>query len=154
MGLLAWRNLVSEQTESQPTRGAWGYWVVIALITSAVEWHSRLVQKLSQVICALSPITLTYEKRSMTLWAWFYLRRSSKDIELDVNIDSQTPAQLFFDEYRVGQVLTNLLSNAIRIYLQHFSITTDIAYTPMSMGRGKLERSAVFRIRACCWTRN
>ncbi|MCG9563998.1 ATP-binding protein [Vibrio chagasii] len=64
----------------------------------------------------------------------------SKDIELDVNIDSQTPAQLFFDEYRVRQVLTNLLSNAIK-FTSNGTITTDIAYTPMSMGRGKLECS-------------
>lgn len=62
----------------------------------------------------------------------------SKDIELDVNIDSQTPPQLFFDEYRVRQVLTNLLSNAIK-FTSNGTITTDIAYTPMSMGRGKLE---------------
>ena len=64
----------------------------------------------------------------------------SKDIELDVNIDSQTPPQLFFDEYRVRQVLTNLLSNAIK-FTSNGIITTDIAYTPMSMGRGKLECS-------------
>ncbi|CAH6927315.1 Histidine kinase [Vibrio chagasii] len=64
----------------------------------------------------------------------------SKDIELDVSIDSQTPAQLFFDEYRVRQVLTNLLSNAIK-FTSNGTITTDIAYTPMSMGRGKLECS-------------
>ncbi|MFA0156748.1 ATP-binding protein [Vibrio sp. 10N.261.46.A3] len=64
----------------------------------------------------------------------------SKDIELDINIDYQTPAQLFFDEYRVRQVLTNLLSNAIK-FTSKGTITTDIAYTPMSMGRGKLECS-------------
>ncbi|MGR5337012.1 ATP-binding protein [Vibrio gigantis] len=64
----------------------------------------------------------------------------SKDIELDINIDSQTPPQLFFDEYRVRQVLTNLLSNAIK-FTSKGTITTDIAYTPMSMGRGKLECS-------------
>lgn len=64
----------------------------------------------------------------------------SKDIELDVNIDSQTPPQLFFDEYRVRQVLTNLLSNAIK-FTSNGTITADIAYTPMSMGRGKLECS-------------
>ncbi|MCG9690575.1 ATP-binding protein [Vibrio sp. Isolate22] len=64
----------------------------------------------------------------------------SKDIELDVNIDSQTPPQLFFDEYRVRQVLTNLLSNAIK-FTSNGTITTDIAYAPMSMGRGKLECS-------------
>ncbi len=64
----------------------------------------------------------------------------SKDIELDINIDAQTPRQLFFDEYRVRQVLTNLLSNAIK-FTSKGIITTDIAYTPMSMGRGKLECS-------------
>ncbi|MEZ9061305.1 MULTISPECIES: ATP-binding protein [unclassified Vibrio] len=64
----------------------------------------------------------------------------SKDIELDINIDYQTPSQLFFDEYRVRQVLTNLLSNAIK-FTSKGEITTDIAYTPMSMGRGKLECS-------------
>ncbi|WP_210500691.1 ATP-binding protein [Vibrio crassostreae] len=64
----------------------------------------------------------------------------SKDIELDINIDYQTPPQLFFDEYRVRQVLTNLLSNAIK-FTSKGTITTDIAYTPMSMGRGKLECS-------------
>ncbi|WP_122054274.1 ATP-binding protein [Vibrio sp. Evd11] len=62
----------------------------------------------------------------------------SKDIELDINIDPQTPPQLFFDEYRVRQVLTNLLSNAIK-FTSKGSITTDIAYTPMSLGRGKLD---------------
>ncbi|MEZ9838987.1 ATP-binding protein [Vibrio sp. 10N.261.52.C11] len=64
----------------------------------------------------------------------------SKDIELDINIDAQTPTQLFFDEYRVRQVLTNLLSNAIK-FTSKGTITTDIAYTPMSLGRGKLECS-------------
>ncbi|MEG3223538.1 ATP-binding protein [Vibrio gigantis] len=64
----------------------------------------------------------------------------SKDIELDINIDYQTPSQLFFDEYRVRQVLTNLLSNAIK-FTSKGTITTDITYTPMSMGRGKLEFS-------------
>ncbi|MEZ9701372.1 ATP-binding protein [Vibrio sp. 10N.261.46.E12] len=64
----------------------------------------------------------------------------SKDIELDINIDYQTPPQLFFDEYRVRQVLTNLLSNAIK-FTSKGTITTDIAYTPMSLGRGKLECS-------------
>ncbi len=64
----------------------------------------------------------------------------SKDIELDINIDYQTPQQLFFDEYRVRQVLTNLLSNAIK-FTSKGTITTDIAYTSMSMGRGKLECS-------------
>ncbi|MEZ9574139.1 ATP-binding protein [Vibrio sp. 10N.261.55.F4] len=64
----------------------------------------------------------------------------SKDIELDINIDYQTPSQLFFDEYRVRQVLTNLLSNAIK-FTSKGTITTDISYTPMSMGRGKLECS-------------
>ncbi|MCG9554543.1 ATP-binding protein [Vibrio sp. Isolate31] len=64
----------------------------------------------------------------------------SKDIELDINIDSKTPRQLLFDEYRVRQVLTNLLSNAIK-FTSKGTITTDIAYTPVSMGRGKLECS-------------
>ncbi|WP_299694766.1 ATP-binding protein [uncultured Vibrio sp.] len=64
----------------------------------------------------------------------------SKDIELDINIDAQTPAQLFFDEYRLRQVLTNLLSNAIKFTSQG-TITTDVIYMPMSLGKGKLECS-------------
>ncbi|MFA0195854.1 ATP-binding protein [Vibrio artabrorum] len=65
-------------------------------------------------------------------------KAASKGIELDINIDSQIPPQLFFDEYRVKQVLTNLLSNAIK-FTSKGTIATDIAYTPMSLGRGKLE---------------
>ena len=64
----------------------------------------------------------------------------SKDIELDINIDSHIPSKLFFDEYRVKQVLTNLLSNAIK-FTSKGTITTDIVYTQVSLDRGKVECS-------------
>ncbi|NOI01018.1 response regulator [Vibrio kanaloae] len=64
----------------------------------------------------------------------------SKDIELDINIDSHIPSKLFFDEYRVKQVLTNLLSNAIK-FTSKGTITTNIVYTQVSLDRGKVECS-------------
>ncbi|MCL2079305.1 MAG: response regulator [Oscillospiraceae bacterium] len=42
------------------------------------------------------------------------MRRGDKDIELDVSIDENTPAELCGDEMRIKQILNNLLSNAFK----------------------------------------
>lgn len=62
----------------------------------------------------------------------------SKNVELDINIDANTPHQLLFDEHRLRQVLTNLLSNAIK-FTDSGAISTTVTYTPGSMSRGMIE---------------
>ncbi|MDK9760068.1 hybrid sensor histidine kinase/response regulator, partial [Vibrio sp. D173a] len=65
----------------------------------------------------------------------------SKNVELDINIDANTPHQLLFDEHRLRQVLTNLLSNAIK-FTDSGAISTTVTYTPGSMSRGMIELTA------------
>ncbi|MCL1832213.1 MAG: ATP-binding protein [Oscillospiraceae bacterium] len=43
-----------------------------------------------------------------------YVRYESKPIKFIVNLDSETPLQFFGDEFRIKQVLNNLLSNAFK----------------------------------------
>lgn len=62
----------------------------------------------------------------------------SKNVELNINIDANTPHQLLFDEHRLRQVLTNLLSNAIK-FTDSGAISTTVTYTPGSETRGMVE---------------
>ncbi|WP_261905251.1 hybrid sensor histidine kinase/response regulator [Vibrio fortis] len=62
----------------------------------------------------------------------------SKNVELNINIDANTPHQLLFDEHRLRQVMTNLLSNAIK-FTDSGAISTTVTYTPSSETRGMVE---------------
>lgn len=41
-------------------------------------------------------------------------RAKDKNIKIEVNVDSQTPCQLYGDDVRIRQVLTNILANAVK----------------------------------------
>jgi signal transduction histidine kinase/CheY-like chemotaxis protein len=53
------------------------------------------------------------------------LRASSKNLELKTNISSHLPSVLYGDEVRLRQILTNLITNAIK-YTQEGSVTLII----------------------------
>jgi PAS domain S-box-containing protein len=44
----------------------------------------------------------------------FYARSSEKDLEVELIVDKEIPARLIGDQVRLGQVLNNLVSNAIK----------------------------------------
>ncbi|MBW3695963.1 response regulator [Vibrio sp. T187] len=64
----------------------------------------------------------------------------SQHIELEINLDPMLPQQLLFDEYRLRQVLTNLLSNSIK-FTPAGTITTSVQYLPISATKGIVEFS-------------
>jgi len=44
----------------------------------------------------------------------FYARATEKDLEIDLSIDAGIPAYIIGDQVRLGQVLNNLISNAVK----------------------------------------
>jgi len=55
------------------------------------------------------------------------LRAADKDLELIVHVDETIPHLLFGDEIRIKQVITNILTNAVK-YTEKGSITLDFGY--------------------------
>jgi len=66
----------------------------------------------------------------------------SQHIELEIFLDPSIPALLKFDEYRLKQVLTNLLSNSIK-FTKAGSITTNINYSTLNESQGMVEVSVI-----------
>lgn len=58
-------------------------------------------------------------------------RAKSKDLEVRLDIDSNTPSKLWGDDVRIKQVITNLLTNAAKY--------TEEGYIELSMGYKRLE---------------
>lgn len=56
-----------------------------------------------------------------------HTKAEAKGLELRMNIDKDTPKALFGDEIRVKQVITNILSNAVK-YTEKGSITLALGY--------------------------
>lgn len=54
-------------------------------------------------------------------------RADDKNLKLILNIDPQTPRSLFGDEVRVRQVITNILTNAVK-YTEKGSVTFTVGY--------------------------
>ncbi|MDR2580619.1 MAG: response regulator [Fibromonadaceae bacterium] len=61
------------------------------------------------------------------------IKIGDKPIEFEVQIDENTPAKLIGDEYRIKQVLNNLLSNAFK-YTDAGKVTLSVASKPSKEG--------------------
>ena len=54
-------------------------------------------------------------------------RATDKGLELEINVDSSIPSMLYGDEIRLKQVLTNLLTNAVK-YTERGKVALSISY--------------------------
>ena len=59
------------------------------------------------------------------------VKAKDKGLELIVNVDETTPYVLFGDEIRIKQVITNILTNAVK-YTEEGSVTLNIGYEKLS----------------------
>jgi len=73
-----------------------------------------------------------------------YLRGESKPIKFAVSVDPDTPLDLIGDEFRVKQILNNLLSNAFK-YTDEGEVELSVSSEPA--GGGGADVIIVFRIR-------
>lgn len=55
-------------------------------------------------------------------------RAADKDLELKLDIDDQIPSELYGDEVRIRQIITNLLTNAVK-YTKEGSVTLKVRCT-------------------------
>jgi len=58
----------------------------------------------------------------------------SKNLELSINVDQSIPDSLIGDAMRIKQIMSNLVSNAIK-FTQHGSVIIDISYESISLTR-------------------
>ena len=58
-------------------------------------------------------------------------RLEEKDLELNINADPMIPSCLFGDEVRIRQILTNLMTNAVK-YTDSGSVTLGVSYKEQS----------------------
>lgn len=67
-------------------------------------------------------------------------RTEDKNLELVINVDPAIPHILFGDEIRIKQVLTNILTNAVK-YTEKGSITLSVSMTGVDDGMAQLHYS-------------
>lgn len=63
----------------------------------------------------------------MDLWNIIYLRANEKKLAFNVELDETLPCILYGDDVRIKQIVTNLLTNAVK-YTQKGSVMLKIAY--------------------------
>lgn len=63
----------------------------------------------------------------MDLWNVIYLRAKEKELIFEVESDETLPSRLYGDDVRMKQIVTNLLTNAVK-YTPQGSVTLRIAY--------------------------
>lgn len=61
------------------------------------------------------------------LWGLIYLRAQENGLSLFFNIDESAPAKLYGDDIRVKQIVTNLLTNAVK-YTPKGEVNLDLSY--------------------------
>lgn len=61
-------------------------------------------------------------------------RAAGKPISTHVDIDPNLPSKIYGDELRIKQILTNILSNAVK-YTKEGSVTLKVSYLPMDKER-------------------
>ena len=57
-------------------------------------------------------------------------RAAEKELELKLDIDDQIPCELYGDEVRIRQIVTNLLTNAVK-YTREGSVTLKVRCTKL-----------------------
>ncbi len=69
-------------------------------------------------------------------------RAGEKGLELKLDIDEQIPGELYGDEVRIRQIITNLLTNAVK-YTKEGSVTLKVRSTRLPEGRVRLDVAVV-----------
>lgn len=69
-------------------------------------------------------------------------RASDKSLELILDIDEQLPCELYGDEVRLSQIITNLLTNAVK-YTKEGSVTLKIRVTKLENSIGRLDVAVI-----------
>lgn len=67
------------------------------------------------------------ENLLMDLWNVIFLRAQEKGLNIRFSLDETLPRKLFGDDVRIKQIVTNLLTNAVK-YTPHGSIELNVAY--------------------------
>lgn len=68
----------------------------------------------------------------------FQSKATSKKLELDISLDENIPARVMVDDHRIKQIITNLVSNAVKFTEQGY-ISVDVSYEEaLEQGRGSL----------------
>ncbi|MCV5334943.1 hypothetical protein OFD71_42350, partial [Escherichia coli] len=68
----------------------------------------------------------------------FQSEATSKKLELDISLDENIPARVMVDDHRIEQIITNLVSNAVKFTEQGY-ISVDVSYEEaLEQGRGSL----------------
>jgi PAS domain S-box-containing protein len=74
-------------------------------------------------------ITVDYEPANliMDLWNVIYFRAQEKDLALKFSIDETLPSKLYGDDVRIKQIVTNLLTNAVK-YTPEGEVNLKLSY--------------------------
>lgn len=97
----------------------------------------------------MSIIPVEYEFASVINDVYNIIKKRAEDkgIEIKIDVDPTIPSVLYGDEIRIKQVITNLLTNAVK-YTEQGSITLSVKKTKegeLLKGHSKFEREACFR---------
>jgi len=83
------------------------------------------ISKIEANMMELSPVEFNFEKMVQKTAAIINFRVDEKKQKLSVNIDNAIPKSLIADDQRLAQVITNLLTNAVKFTQEKGSITLD-----------------------------
>jgi len=82
---------------------------LLAIINDILDYNKIEAGKLE-----LNKIPFSIHHLTQKIKKSFYAKATEKDLEIELIIDDNIPAQLIGDQIRLGQVLNNLVSNAIK----------------------------------------
>jgi len=83
------------------------------------------ISKIEANMMELSPVEFNFDKMVQKTAAIINFRVDEKKQKLSVNIDNAIPKSLIADDQRLAQVITNLLTNAVKFTPEKGSITLD-----------------------------